>query len=763
MAIHTAARIKSAAHGGQIVVSAATARDLELGELTLSSLGVHRLRDIAGQTELFQVDHADLGHEFPPLASEPSDFNPAPTYLAGLVARTGEQAAIGRLLEERRIVTITGPPGVGKTRLAAAISRGRNDVAFVDLGAIDDSSLVAGRVAGALGVQPAGSEDPLDAVVRQLGDASALIFIDNCEHLIEEAASVVARATARCACLRVLATSREPLAIEGETVWPLEPLAEAAELFVARVHEAHPATELSADDPRVLAICDLVDHLPLAVELAAAQVGRMSLRDLIGRLDDHVEQLEGTRRDAPSRHRTLQSAIEWSVRLLADRELAALRRLAVMRGPFDLAAAQAVCAESASVIGALRERSLLAHDGDASSGRFRMLGTIRSYVIDTMCPDERDAAEEAHARVFQARARERIAGTVRNVGSLAAFDEDADNYQLALRWLVDHDPASALSVAVDLEGLWTARLSTPAGARMLAAIVDAARDAPKGLRSIGLVILAEVYRNAGMIDEARRATEESIELGGADVRHGHMSGAILLGQILAMQGELAAAERLFEESLKASRVRGDLAKTAFSLRELANIALESNRPDDAVDLLEEASALAHTSEETRWMDGLLAADRARVAFAQGRVEDARAGYEMSMAGAQQFGIASAIASCGLGLARVERIVGSPEHARALLHESVRIYRGQGDAGGLAHAYVEAALLHSGASEHDRAIQLLAAADAARSRIGIVTPGSEAGPISDARTAATVALGAEIAARHAALGLTLTVDDVVALI
>ena len=298
---------------------------------------------------------------------------------------------------------------------------------------------------------------------------------------------------------------------------------------------------------------------------------------------------------------------------------------------------------------------------------------------------------------------------------------------------------------------------------MLAAIVDGARDAPKELRSIGLVILAEVYRNAGMINEARRATEDSIDLGGAEVRPGHMSGTILLGQILAMQGELAAAERLFEESLEASRMRGDLAKIAFSLRELANIALESNRPDDAVKPLEEASALARTSDETRWMDGLLMADGARVAFAQGRVEDARAGYEMSMSRAQQFGIASGIAGCGIGLARVERIIGSPEQARALLHESIRIYRGQGDAGGVAHAFVEAALLHAGTNAHDRAIQLLAAADAARSRIGIVTPGSEAGPISNARAAAAVALGTDIVARQAALGLTLGVDDAVALI
>ncbi len=548
------------------------------------------------------------------------------------------------------MVTITGPPGVGKTRLAAAMSRGRNDVAFLDLAAVDDSSMVGARLAGALGAQPGGNEDPLDAVVRQLGDAPALVFIDNCEHLIEEAASVVARATARCASLRVLATSREPLAIEGEAVWRLEPLAEAAELFVARVREANPSTELSADDPRVLAICDRLDHLPFAVELAAAQVGRMSLHDFIERLDDQIAHLESARRDAPSRHRTLQSAIEWSVRLLADREQAAFRRLAVMRGPFDLAAAQAVCAESASVVGALRERSLLAHDGDAGSGRFRMLETIRSYAIGTMHPDERDAAEEAHARAFQARARERVPGTMRNVESLAGIDADADNYQLALGWLADHDPASALSVAVDLEALWIARLSTPAGARVLAAIVDAARDAPTRLRALGLVILAEVYRTAGMIGEARRAAEESIELGGAEVRRAHMSGAILLGQILAMQGELAAAERLFEDSLDASRVRGDLAEVAFSLRELANIALQSNRPDDAVDPLEEACAVVRTSEETRWMDGLLAADRARVAFAQGPYKDARLGYEMSMARAHQFGIVSAIAGCGLGLA-----------------------------------------------------------------------------------------------------------------
>ena len=203
------------------------------------------------------------------------------------------------------------------------------------------------------------------------------------------------------------------------------------------------------------------------------------------------------------------------------------------------------------------------------------------------------------------------------------------------------------------------------------------------------------------------------------------------------------AARLFEENLKASRARGDVADTAFTLREIANVAMERNLPEQATAPLDEASELVAVHAETLWLVGLLVADRARMHLAMGRVADARAGYESSMLRAQEFGIAQGVAGCSLALARVERIEGGdPAQVRALLQEAIRIYGSRGDVGGLAHVFVEGAMLHGASGNHSVAIQLLAGAESARARLGIATPGSEEQRIRDACEAASHALGTE---------------------
>ena len=751
MAIHAAARIEASAHGGQVVVSSAVADQLpeaseDRAPMALRSLGWHRLRGITGRVQLFQVDVPGAEREFPPLASEPSDAVPPPRFLSEFVGREEERAAVAGLLERSRVVTITGPPGVGKTRLAASVVQDQPDVAFVALAPVEDPSQVADRVAAALGVRAAGEDDALEVLVRRLQDVPFVLVVDNCEHVIDEAARAVAELVARTD-LRVLATSREPLAIEGEVVWPLQPLEQAEELFVVRARAADASTVLSPDDPRVIRICDRLDRLPLAVELAAAQVGRMPLDELATRLDGLVGQLRSGRRDAPSRHRTLRGAIEWSVRLLDPPERAAFRRLGVMRGPFELAMAEAVTDEPAEVIATLHERSLLVVDGQGPSDRLRMLQTVRSVALDLLA--EAGEAEEAaavHAAAFADRARARFHGLPTRLETLRAVDEDLDNYVSATEWMIEHDPSNAVQLAVDLEALWSARISPSRALPLLEEVLDRADDAPAPLRSSVLIAVADLNRSLGRLSAAREAAQQAVDLSADHPTQDRYAAAVVLGQIVAVQGELDLAQRLFEERLAISRDAGDVQGVVGALRELANVAIERTLPEQAMAPLDEAIGLAVADEDSRWMLGILAADRARAALALGRVDEARAEYESALPTVQALGIGRGIAGMTLGLAQVERASGNLDAARPLVREAFRYYRDEGDTGGAAHALVEAGLQRAAAGDHARAVRLLAAAEATRRRIEIATPGSEERPIRAAWSAAEQALGAEAVER-----------------
>ncbi|HEV2068955.1 MAG TPA: adenylate/guanylate cyclase domain-containing protein [Acidimicrobiales bacterium] len=725
MAIHTAARIKSAAHGGQIVVSEATATGCRAApDLTFKDLGHHRLRDIAGRVGLLQVLHRDLNVEFPPLTTEPSDFIAVPRSLSATIGRGAERKMIERLLAEHRMVTLTGGPGVGKTRLATAVTADRSgDAAFADLGSVDDSTEAGARIVAALGVTMDGDGDPGEAIVRHIGKTPVLLVADGCEHAIDEVAALVSKLTTRCEALRVLATSREALALDGEVTVTIGPLAEAEDLFVSRARAANPLIAFSPDDELVVALCERLDRLPLAIELAATHVRSLPLPELLERLDEQLSILKSSRRDVPARHRSLQAAVEWSVRSLGDPERAALRRLSVIRNPFDLRAAEAVSDQPAEAILALCDRSLLARGDDPQAGQLRMLGTVRAFADRALhAADEVELASRAHAHAFAARAR--AARTVkRDEAALEGLIRDADNHLVAVRWLTANEPVKALSMALDLEGLWTAHLPGSVGAQLLDTVIEGAPDAPPAERAAALVLAAEVYRNAGRIAAARRAAETVVAMDDP-AAGGAMPAPVMLGQILAMQGALDDSQALFESALRSGSARGDQAYVVMALREIANLAIERQRPDEALAPLEEATALASLHEEARWMLTPLAVDFGRAALALGRVAEARAAYEWSIARAQHLGIARAIAGCSLGLAAVARHEGMPSNARPFLREAVRINRDHGDLAGLAHCFIEGAMLHSAENHDDVAVRLIGGASATRNRLGIATPGSE---------------------------------------
>ncbi len=389
-AVNLAARVMSAAWGGQILCTDAIAGR---GNATFDRLGTHHLRDVDGTVALHQVTAPGLPADFPPPRTLDGAATTIPAQRSSFVGRGDDIAAVRRLLLDHRLVTLTGPGGTGKTRLAIEIA-GREQPHhdggsfFADLAPLEHGDHLAATVARACLVALDASRAPLDQLSDALQTRNVLLVLDNCEHVLDAAAELSDRVLAACPGVVVLATSREPLEIAGEHIRVVAPLgtgagSDAATLFVQRAAAAG-GELLDAQDADVAALCARLDGIPLAIELAAARARTSSPAQTLARLDGHLDVLSGTRRRVPDRHQTLRAAITWSYELLTERERALFDRLAVFGGSFDLAAAVSVAGtddhDVSDLLHDLVSKSMVeirsARDGDR---RYRLLNSLRAY------------------------------------------------------------------------------------------------------------------------------------------------------------------------------------------------------------------------------------------------------------------------------------------------------------------------------------------------------------------------------------------------
>jgi predicted ATPase len=415
--VHRAARVAAVGHGGQVLLSSAAAglvEDALPAEVSLRDLGSHRLKDLGRPETIFQLVAEGLDSDFPPLRSldNPELANNLPTSLNTFVGRAAELAEVRQLIETSRLVTLTGAGGSGKTRLAlqaaAELLDGSGEgVWFVELAPVSDPDLVASTMMTALQLHLESETAPLDSLLRSLRDQNVLIVLDNCEHLIDTVAKMTDLIGRNCPRVSLVATSREPLGVDGERVYRVRSLSlpnegvavaddlegsDAVELFLTRAR-AHDST-FEIDDvvaPLVASVCRRLDGIPLAIELAASRLSSMSLDDLHERLDQRFRLLTGGSRNALPRQQTLGATVAWSYDLLTDPERDMLRRLSVFVGGFDLKAAEAVCAagglesfDVADLLSSLVNKSLVTAERASSSLRFRLLETIRQYAADQL-------------------------------------------------------------------------------------------------------------------------------------------------------------------------------------------------------------------------------------------------------------------------------------------------------------------------------------------------------------------------------------------
>ena len=590
--VHRAARIAAAGHGGQVLISIAT-RSLVEGLLpdgvTLRDLGDHRLKDLERPEHLYQLVVPGLESDFPPLRSLGSGINNLPAQLTSFIGRTQEMQQLLGLLRSSRLVTLTGPGGTGKTRLSLEVAASCLDefaggVFFIPLAAISDAELVIPTLASTLGVRDTPARPLRDALIEHLRDRPTLLVLDNFEQLIS-ASPIVGDLLAGAHGLKVLVTSREALRIAGEQEFPLPPLAvpkrgapgrldelrriDSVALFLQRARSVRPDLDLTAGNAdAIAAICDRLDGLPLAIELAAARSRLFEPRELLARLENSLSFLAGGR-DVPERQRTLRGAIEWSHELLAEPEQILFRRLAVFAGGCTLESVDAVCARAGleldpvEGVSSLHDKSLLRRD-DAAAGALRvsMLQTIREYAWERLraCHEE-SGIRRLHAGFFEElakRAGAHIPGPDQD-GWLDMLDLELDNYRAALKWAIDMgEPDAGLRTAAALGRFWLFRNHQREGRRYIEELLamPAGETGSLAARAAALSTAADIagwqadYAASGPLAQMSLAAYR--ELGDLPGIAQQLSS---LGYA-AVTSDPAAALRLFRESIEAFRQAG---------------------------------------------------------------------------------------------------------------------------------------------------------------------------------------------------------------
>ena len=612
--LHRGARICAAGHGGQVLLSEAT-RQLLLGHepagCRLRDLGPHRLKDLTEPQRLYQVDADGLLGQFPPLRTLENRPTNLPTQPTPLLGRARELAEVAALLgrERTRLVTLTGPGGTGKTRLALQAAADALDafpggVFLVALASISDPTLVVPTVAQTLGVREGAGRSVEQALGEFLEDRRVLLLLDNFEQVVS-AAPEVAGLLATCPGLRVLATSREPLRVGGEQEYPVPPLPvpderslargdpvglsqyEAVALFVERAQAVKPSFQVTNDNaPAVAEICVRLDGLPLAIELAAARTKVLSPQAVLDRLGRRLGLLTGGSRGLPARQQTLRATIDWSYDLLTAPERRLFARLAVFVGGWTLEAAEAVFdadgdlgVEVLDALASLVDKSLV-RPAERPEGqpRFGMLETVREYAQERLeaDPDQEEVVRDRHAAYFRdlsVRARDRLRV---ERGWAERLEEEHGNLVGALDWLLErHRTEPALELVLGAWRGWLMQGRLREGQTLIEQVLEQSAGLQSLLRDDALATLGEFRRLQGDFERARQAKEAALP--GLRRAAPKLAAGTLtdLGEIAEDQGRYQDALRLHSEALALRRQLGDPFGVGHAMCGLGRLAIRT--------------------------------------------------------------------------------------------------------------------------------------------------------------------------------------------
>ena len=748
--VNRVARLLSAGHGGQVLLSLPThelVRDQLPTGAALMDLGERRLKDLFRPERVFQFLAPGLPSEFAPLRTLESHPNNLPLQPTPLVGREREVGEIAQRLRsaEVRLLTLTGPGGTGKTRLALQagadlLEEFEDGVFFVALATITDPELVPSTIAGPLGVKESAGQPLIETLKNYLQEKQMLLVLDNFEQVLQ-GASAMGKFVAACPKLKVLATSRIPLRLYGEQEYPVPPLAlpdprvlpplkvltqyEAVRLFVERARAVKADFEVTNENaPAVAEICARLDGLPLAIELAAARVRILPPQKVLERLSNRLKLLKGGARDLPTRQQTLRGTIDWSYDLLEEDEQTLFGRLSVFAGGRTLEAIEEVCDPDGDLdalegVESLVEKSLLRQEEEVGGEpRFVMLETIHEYAREKL--QESGEAEEikrAHAEYFLTLAEEAEAELKgpRQLEWLDRLEAEHDNLRAALQWsLGGGDRELGLRTGGALEWFWYARGHLSEGVRCLEEALSKGGEAPKDARAKALGGLGNLAIEQGDLGRAETSMREALALyRGLGYKKGEANSLSNLGIIEMLRGENRQAKALLEEGLAAARESGDDQSISYVLNSRALASAHGQGDlEQANALWEEALALARKLGATQLVQAVLA----NIAYAEsvlGNHEraEALAGEALTLSREVKDTLSEAYILLTLGIAKMEG--GDHERARALLAESLVLHQELGVNRNIAEGLEGMAEVAGGREEDRRAARLWGAADALR--------------------------------------------------
>lgn len=712
--VHRGARLAAAAHGGQTLLSGATA-EMVRGALpdgaTLVDLGPHRLPDIEQPERVFQLSIESLGLRFPPIRSSAERRLPVP--LASLVGRDDDlRSARSVLLEPQvRLLTITGPGGIGKTRFAIELAllveaEFPGGVRFVDLSSVVDPGLVLPAVGRALGVLDVEGREISQAIAAFVGASEILVVLDNLEQVITtgvELAAILERTTN----LEFVVTSREPLRVRGEHEFPLSPLpipdrgspievleaVPSVELFVQRARAVTPDFEMSEQNADTLAeLVRRLDGVPLAIELVAPKLRFLTPAALLDRLVLGLGVFAEAPRDMPERHHNMRAAIAWSFELLSEQERKLFRRLGVFSGGWTLEAAQEVCADREfqreqvlDLLTDLVTKSMVTFYLDSGGEpRYRLLETIRRFAADELsAAGETEPAHDAHLQwcLRLVRAHEKAFEHSDFPSALDALEEERHNIRVALEWALSSQ--SRIGTGLEIAGLlwsyWDVRGYVTEGLGWL----DRLLEGP----------------GAGEPTEARALA--------LDAR----------GWLGRLHPQTSTSEAVFAEAEQLWRKTGNVRRLAWSISMHAMITFNAFQPDRAMQQFDEGARLAREAGDEQLLEIWCQFGLAHVHWMQGETEVARELLERSLAFARKWHHTWAAGHALFSLGLLDWLGGDLPAARSRQLESLALRRDMRDLRGIADCLGSIALLLATAGEHGTAAALLGAAEAQRQATG----------------------------------------------